>query len=76
MRGEFMSIKSCENLFCIYWEENKCILSNISLDVQGNCQDCIYVDLQKMTLAEARKQMRKKLESAYRDCNEKDSLSI
>ena len=64
-----MSIKSCENLFCIYWEENKCILSNISLDVQGNCQDYIYVDLQKMTLTEAMKQMRKKLESAYRDCN-------
>ena len=62
-----MSIKSCENLFCIYWEENQCILNNISLDVQGNCQDGIYVDLKKITLTEARKQMRQKLESSYRD---------
>ncbi len=35
----------CENIFCIYWNDNNCILENISLDIQGKCNECIYVNI-------------------------------
>jgi len=35
----------CENCFCIYQKNNKCILKNIELDVLGQCHECIYVDI-------------------------------
>lgn len=34
----------CENIFCIY-QNNKCILDDIHLDIQGNCLDCIYINI-------------------------------
>ena len=37
----------CENLFCIYNEEDKCILDTIELDIQGKCLYCIYVDIEE-----------------------------
>ena len=38
-------IMNCENEFCIYNRKNKCILDDISLDIQGKCEACIYVDI-------------------------------
>lgn len=35
----------CENIFCIYWSNNDCILGKITLDIQGTCQKCIYINL-------------------------------
>ena len=40
----------CENYFCIYFDNNSCILSNVSLDVTGLCQDCIYLNIDKNVL--------------------------
>lgn len=37
---------NCENIFCIYWENEKCILDETSLDILGNCKNCIYVDFE------------------------------
>lgn len=37
----------CENIFCIYWAEDECILENITLDIKGVCQNCIYVDMKE-----------------------------
>lgn len=48
----------CENLFCVYWSDDNCLLSEISLDIQGNCQSCIYVDVEDNLLGEKRKNMR------------------
>lgn len=48
-----MSI-SCENCFCIYWKADACTFDEISLDVQGSCRDCIYVDLPEEQLQRAR----------------------
>ena len=47
----------CENLFCIYWEAEKCILDEISLDIQGNCESCIYVDIDPNLLQKERKKL-------------------
>ena len=51
---------NCENIFCIYWEKNKCILDDISLDIIGNCDSCIYIDLSEKELEEYRKKGLKK----------------
>lgn len=47
----------CENHFCIYWDNNLCILDKISLDVLGCCQNCIYVDIDDNILQTARKKL-------------------
>lgn len=35
----------CENYFCVYEKDCKCILDSISLDVQGSCLSCVYVNI-------------------------------
>ena len=30
----------CENRFCIYWEEHKCLLGEVTLALQGCCREC------------------------------------
>lgn len=58
---------NCENIFCIYWKDNNCILNEISLDIIGNCQSCIYVDLSNDLLAKYRNKGLQKIESRYND---------
>ncbi len=41
---------SCENEFCIYQKQGTCILESVRLDIQGNCVDCIYIDVEEDTL--------------------------
>lgn len=45
----------CENLFCIYWSNDECVLDNISLDIQGSCTSCIYVNIDESILKSQRK---------------------
>jgi len=40
----------CDNEFCIYQKQGKCILESVHLDIQGNCADCIYVRIKEDTL--------------------------
>jgi len=54
----------CENIFCIYNSENKCILECVSLDILGQCTACIYATIDDEILEEAK---RKTLESVERD---------
>lgn len=51
----------CENIFCIYYSNNNCLLEQISLDIQGNCKCCIYVDIDSKDLEQHRNQMLNKL---------------
>ncbi len=37
----------CENEFCIYYQEDHCILGEVFLDIQGNCSSCSYVEIEK-----------------------------
>lgn len=46
---------NCENNMCVYWNENKCMLEEISIDISGSCQDCIYVDIDEKILKAERK---------------------
>ncbi len=45
-----MTRLSCENEFCIYQKQGKCILENVQLDIQGNCTDCTYINIEEDSL--------------------------
>lgn len=51
----------CENEFCIYQENGKCILDVIELDISGMCQSCIYINISQEELDEKKKKLREKL---------------
>ena len=48
----------CGNYFCIYWSDRHCVLTKISLDIQGQCQDCIYVEIEEGILKRRGKNFR------------------
>lgn len=49
----------CENCFCIYCEGNYCILKNISLNIQGSCEECIYIPIPEKECDLLKKRLRK-----------------
>lgn len=51
----------CENEFCIYQENDECVLEEVSLDIIGQCTECIYVDLNKEVLISEKEKLRKRL---------------
>ena len=48
---------NCENEFCIYQEDGVCIRDDISLDITGQCIECIYVDLEDDVLKKAKQKL-------------------
>lgn len=56
-----------ENDFCIYWSGNVCQLEQISLDVRGVCQECIFVELEEFFLKEQREKLRRRVEDLERN---------
>ena len=52
----------CENEFCIFQKNSKCILENISLDILGQCTECIYVNINPSDLQDLKQKQLKKLE--------------
>jgi hypothetical protein len=59
--GDIMKL-NCENYFCIYEENGKCILDKIELDILGQCTECIYVNLEQDVLNDAKQKLLKKYE--------------
>ncbi len=49
---------NCENEYCIYNKEYKCILDEITLDIQGKCIECIYVDIPSQQLEKLKEEQR------------------
>ena len=45
----------CENFLCIYEEGGLCTLEEVTLNITGSCDDCIYPDLDPVYL-KSRKQ--------------------
>ncbi len=40
----------CENIFCIYCDNYKCILNTISINNIGMCEECIIINLDDETI--------------------------
>ena len=55
-----MSLISCENEFCVYQKSGNCILESVQLDIQGNCLDCIYVNIEEDVLCDLKRKTLKK----------------
>lgn len=52
----------CENKFCIYQKQGICILDSVELDIQGNCTNCIYIDIQENALNKLKNKVIKDLQ--------------
>ena len=44
----------CENIFCVYYDKGICSLQTTTLDIQGSCQECIYVSISEESLSKKR----------------------
>lgn len=55
----------CENHFCIYRSKGRCILDQISLDMQGCCDECIYVTIPEELLAKERETILNSYKAEY-----------
>ena len=44
----------CENIFCVYWAKEGCVLSEITLDIQGKCENCLYIPFDEGELTKKR----------------------
>ena len=53
----------CENYFCLFYENEKCGLDEIELDVCGNCKSCIYLDFKEEELNRKRKAQLRKMKT-------------
>lgn len=41
---------NCDNIFCVYNLEKNCSIDNVTMDANGMCQDCIYINLEDKIL--------------------------
>lgn len=53
---------NCQNNFCIYQSKDRCTLDCISIDALGMCTECIYPNIDKNILNQAKEQLLKKYE--------------
>lgn len=56
---------NCENLFCIYYADGVCTLSDIALDDRGCCQECVYIRLTDHKLEQCREKTIRYYERKY-----------
>ena len=54
---------TCENIFCIYQKNNKCVLEEINLDITGTCADCIYMNIGQKRLNELKENQLRNIEN-------------
>ena len=52
----------CENYFCIYEKDGNCTLDEISVNISGGCDDCIYPSLDNDYLEWQKEKLLKKFE--------------
>lgn len=58
---------NCENVFCVYQSKGKCTLEEISIDISGECSECIYIDVADEVLDEAKRILLERFKEADDD---------
>ena len=48
---------NCDNNYCIYADDGKCILDSISIDALGMCSECIFAEFDEEILKKAKRKM-------------------
>lgn len=51
----------CENYFCIYEEKGECVLKEIKIDITGQCDSCIYIDVPELQLDNYKNQLKNRM---------------
>ena len=51
----------CENYFCLYYENEECMLDEIELDICGCCKSCIYVNIPKSEINKRKREQLSKM---------------
>ncbi len=59
-----MARLSCENEFCVYQKQGDCVLESVQLDIQGNCVDCVYINIEKDTLKNLKEKLLRELQDS------------
>ena len=54
----------CNNYFCVYQENGICTLNEINIDIIGQCESCIYVDIPIYELKNYKKQTKMRLKNS------------
>jgi len=54
----------CENIYCVYWTREGCLLSEITLDIQGKCESCLYIPIDEEELEKKRQKFLQKKDLA------------
>jgi len=52
----------CENSFCIYQKNGKCILEEININELGQCDECIKISINDTVLEKLKQTQLSKLE--------------
>ena len=55
----------CDNRLCVYWSDDLCSLSDISLDDRGCCRDCLTISLTGRQLQKAKDITLRRFEHQY-----------
>lgn len=65
----------CNNMFCVYWSRNTCILDEVHLDALGICTQSIHVDIDEKVLENKRIEMLCKFYKREENINKANSIS-
>lgn len=57
----------CENRFCIYQKDGKCIDDDIYIDTAGMCEDCIYINMDDDELQRRKDDLLRELDERDKD---------
>ena len=62
----------CENIYCVYQKDKRCILESISIDETGRCTACIHVDVEMEVLDSMKEKLLKRFEEYDRELENED----
>ncbi len=55
----------CENCFCVYEYDGSCLLEHIELDIQGQCKECVYINIEDTALTTAKTRLLQSLGEGF-----------
>ncbi|MCI9274365.1 MAG: hypothetical protein HFE39_10510 [Clostridiales bacterium] len=61
MVRKMIRVKKCDNIYCSFWEKDRCLLEGITVDEYGHCQEYVYPDIPEELFEQKRKEMREKI---------------
>ena len=54
-------VKKCENVYCCFWENDRCVLEGITVDEYGHCREYVYPEIPKEYFDKMKMGLRRKI---------------